>query len=306
LPNQKFETLEINSRGLRSRELNEHDTRPKCFILGGSVAWGFGSSSNSKTFAYLLEDELKSTYGFDVAVINLADQVYSSIEEIKSFIFSVENYAPSYIVTLSGHNDISRGFRGNKFKQFGHEQLKFLDWGIKSGMINGLSVPKILRGLSIRINEKLKTVATNKLDYLSETSFDTSDKEDIPLELLTLKMNVINSYCIAREISVVHVLQPYLEFKLYKSDYESKLVEENGKEKNKYFVAKYELFRERYRKLVDKDGAESIQYVDATHWFDETGESIFFDPVHFSDRGQEIFTRRFTKYFVSRMLMKGI
>ena len=306
LPNQKLETLQINSRGLRSRELNEQDHRPRCVILGGSVAWGFGSSSNSKTFAYLLENELANTYGVEIAVINLSDQVYSSVEEIKSFIFSVETFNPSYVVSLSGHNDISRGFRGNKFKQFGHEQLAFLNWGIESGLINGLSASSILRGIFIRVSEKLTSIAENKPNYLSQTSFDTSDKENIPLELLKLKMNVINDYCSARDISAVHVLQPYLHFKLNKSEYEARLAENNGKEKTEYFVAKYELFRDSYQNLVDEYDSESIQQVDATRWFDGTDESIFIDPVHFSDRGYEIFTNKFAEYFVSHVLMKDI
>ena len=149
-------------------------------------------------------------------------------------------------------------------------------------------------------------MSNNKLGYLSQTSFDTNDKEKIPLELLTLKLNVINSYCIARKVPVVHVLQPYLHFKLNKSEYEARLAENNGKEKTEYFVAKYALFRESYQKLVDAYDSESIQQVDATRWFDGTDESIFIDPVHFSDRGYEIFTKKFAKYFVSHMLMKDI
>ena len=84
LPNQKYQTLEINNRGLRSRVIDDSDSQERCLILGGSVAWGFGSSSNDYTPAYLLEDCLREDYGLNMSVVNLADQVYSSIEEIKS------------------------------------------------------------------------------------------------------------------------------------------------------------------------------------------------------------------------------
>ena len=57
-------------------------------------------------------------------------------------------------------------------------------------------------------------------------------------------------------------------------------------EKNEFFSSKYKLFREQYFH-PDNDRLNSIIHVDATGWFDGIRQTIFFDPAHFSDSGNE-------------------
>ena len=41
--------------GLRSKSLKSLKYKENCFFLGGSVAWGFGASSNESTPSYQIE-----------------------------------------------------------------------------------------------------------------------------------------------------------------------------------------------------------------------------------------------------------
>ena len=54
-PNQKLKTIFINENGLRNKSLKNLNYKNNCFLLGGSVAWGFGASNNEKTPAYQIE-----------------------------------------------------------------------------------------------------------------------------------------------------------------------------------------------------------------------------------------------------------
>ena len=47
IPNQNFQTININEYGLRNKSFKNLKKNAKnCILLGGSQAWGFGASSN--------------------------------------------------------------------------------------------------------------------------------------------------------------------------------------------------------------------------------------------------------------------
>ena len=54
IPLQKYSTVAINKHGLRNEEIKNYK-RKNILLLGGSLAWGFGASSNLKTPAKLLQ-----------------------------------------------------------------------------------------------------------------------------------------------------------------------------------------------------------------------------------------------------------
>ena len=58
------------------------------------------------------------------------------LEEIKSFIFSVDELNPKMVLVLTGYNDIARSY--NKIiKVTNHEkrEIDFFHWGLRNGLI---------------------------------------------------------------------------------------------------------------------------------------------------------------------------
>ena len=88
IPNQRLKTITINENGLRSKPLKNLKFKNNAILLGGSVAWGFGATSNENIPSYLIEKILFEKYGLEYNVINLAEQMFTSFEELKVFMLS--------------------------------------------------------------------------------------------------------------------------------------------------------------------------------------------------------------------------
>ena len=114
-PNQNLKTIFINENGLRSKNFKDLKFKDNCFLLGGSVAWGFGATSNENTPAYQIEKILSEKYNLDFNVINLSEQSHSSIEELNTFVSSFQELNQKWLFS-SGCNDIHSGYK-NEYNQ---------------------------------------------------------------------------------------------------------------------------------------------------------------------------------------------
>ena len=57
-PSQHNLIFNINSRGFRSPEDTEHNSKSKIILLGGSAAFGQGSISDQETISYIMDKKL--------------------------------------------------------------------------------------------------------------------------------------------------------------------------------------------------------------------------------------------------------
>jgi hypothetical protein len=205
-PNLRLSTIETNEMGLRSKPLKGLNSR-KCVLIGGSFSWGYGASSNSNTPAYILEAMLNG-HGNDVSIVNLADQMYASSQQIKSFIFSVQDLKPSHVICVTGYNDTSQGFK-NIYRNHPkyQETTSFAHWGTQAGLISNES--NLKKAAKLLYHRK----AEYKDPYGDKLTFAHPSKEDIPHEMCGHTVNVIRSYCLANDIKVGFVLEPLVYFK---------------------------------------------------------------------------------------------
>lgn len=105
LPHCTLPGLFINSLGFRSRETAPEtlQTRKKIMIIGESVAFGWGASSNSATFGYLLEDLL----GKDrFTVLNAGVPGSSIVQTIRYYDGYCAQFYPDVLIVFSGWNDL--------------------------------------------------------------------------------------------------------------------------------------------------------------------------------------------------------
>ena len=111
VPNQHFQTVNINDQGFRGPEFSvqKSDNTYRIFFLGGSTAFGSGSTSDGTT----IPGHLQAMYDardlpFEVEVINAGISSVTSYTEhrmIKEQLFDME---PDLFIIYDGWNDASR------------------------------------------------------------------------------------------------------------------------------------------------------------------------------------------------------
>lgn len=279
-PNVSLKTITTNEVGLRSKPVAEW-LEKKCFLIGGSFSWGYGASANEFIPSYLLENKLRDL-DLNISIINLADQMFASPQQIKSFIFSVDELKPEFVICVTGYNDTSQGFR-NIFKNHPTYQSydSFFAWGNNSGIISGESNLRKAAKVIYHRNVKFKD------PYEDCFSYSKPEQNQIPLELTRNTVNQIEGYCLNNDIKVVFVLEPLIYFKKSKTESEMEVLEYVGKEKQKYFEASFDLLR---KEIWDVKNTSC--FIDSNEFLADEKETIFFDDIHMSDYGYKIWTEK--------------
>jgi lysophospholipase L1-like esterase len=283
-PDQKLKTIETNRHGFRSKKLNDYNGK-NYMLLGGSVAWGFGATSNDFIPSYLIEKNLNEKD--NVNVINLADQMYSSVEEVQSFVSYLDEINPKLIITLTGTNDINRAMNNRyKYSSLHSVWLDFFAWGNSLGIIREQSYIKRFIKLFIR-NTKIKNIF--KKDYFNLKDYK---KDKILIKLFKNKIDIINTICEKKNIKVLHCLQPDICFKKNRSSYEEKYYSFLKKNYDyDFIISSFNKLKDQFFKNNNKD---NISYKDLTNCFDDCKETIFFDRSHVSNQGNKIISKKIT------------
>ena len=285
-PSQKFRTISINQNGLRNIEIEELNKNLKnCFVLGGSVAWGFGASANDKILSYQIEKILKKKYGLEYNVINLAEQSYSSIEELNSFIFSFHELNPSMIIIFSGINDINFEYN-NTYKKFlpYEEFLNFYLWGDKLGIFRERNFFKLFLKFIYRFFRKNKKISSHYY------YFKKPEKNNIALNLYKIKIDFIKNFCEQKKIAVFNFLQPDLFFKKNKSQFEIDYEAFEGSEKKEFIMDKLKLFNKEF--FSNQQNKKFLKNLSLLNCFDEFEKTLFIDRSHVSDEGYEVLAKK--------------
>ena len=111
-PNQQFGTIHINALGFRGPEvaIKKPPGRVRIVLLGGSVVWGTGASSDAQTISAHLERRLNAGgSGRRFEVINAGDSGYVTAQEFITFWDRVLVLQPDWVITLDGYNDLYAG-----------------------------------------------------------------------------------------------------------------------------------------------------------------------------------------------------
>lgn len=107
-PNQRLATLRVNKLGFRGAEVAVPKPPGVCrvLLLGGSVAWGFGATSDDTTIAGCLRRQLsKQSPGQRVEVVNAACPGHVTFQELMLYQAFAASLQPDWVVTVDGVND---------------------------------------------------------------------------------------------------------------------------------------------------------------------------------------------------------
>jgi hypothetical protein len=288
-PNQKLKTLEINENGLRSKSLKNLKFKKNCILLGGSVAWGFGASSNENTPAYKLESFLNTRHKLNYNVINLSEQSHSSIEEMNTFISAYHELKPEMIIIFSGANDANFEFE-KKYKRIDlyDSVLNFYLWGDKIGIFREKNFFKTIIKIFLRYFKKNKTI-DDEFFY-----FKKLDENQYANEMYKTKLDFISNFCEMKKVKVFNILQPDLFFKSKKSQFELDYCEFEGDERKDFFTKKFAEFENFF--FNNKNNKMYVKNLSLLNCFDDYEETIFMDRCHTADKGYEIISEKISNF----------
>lgn len=285
IPNQKLKTISINENGFRSKSLKNPRFKNNVLLLGGSVAWGFGATSNENIPSYLIEKILFEKYGLEYNVINIAEQMFTSFEELKVFMSTADELEPKLVISLSGCNDINAAY-SNKYKSNDLYKISnnFFLWGVKLGIIHEKNFFKKI--IKILLRSYKKSSEFNE-DFLV---IKKPGQKKIAMKLFENKLYWMNNYCRFKNIPIVHILQPDLHFKNYKSEFEQSYIDNIDTEKSKFIS---DSFKELEAKFFSKKiNSENEIYLSFLNIFDNFKNTIYVDKAHTSNEGYKIMAEK--------------
>ncbi len=293
-PNQKLKTISINENGLRNKSIQNFSNKKNCVLLGGSVAWGFGASSNENILSYKVEEILKKKYNINLNIINLAEQSYSSIEELNSFIFSFHELNPSVVIIFSGCNDINYEYLNQYKTNFLYKDfLNFYLWGDKIGIFRERNFFKVLGKIFFKFFRQDKTI--NEDFYY----FKKPLQNNIALKMYNSKIDFIKSLCDIKKIPVFNILQPDLLFKKKKSKFEESYEQFQPIERKNFTKEKYlKLEKEIFNNIKDTKYFKNLSLL---RCFDEFNETIFIDRNHVADKGYKILAEKISNFISNNL-----
>ena len=285
MPNQNLETISTNEKGFRSKSFKNLRFKKNAILLGGSVAWGMGATSNEHTPSYLIEKILFEKYGIEYNIINLAEQMFTSFEETKVFMATADELNPELVISLSGCNDVNTAYF-NVFKSnvLYRNSAEFYLWGSSMGIIYEKNIFKKIIKVLLRIFNKQINIDD---DFLI---IKKPGQKQIASKLLENKIAWINTYCRSKKIPVVNILQPDLAFKKSKSKYEKEYIDSIDDDKLKFLTETFEEIKTKFFNKKLKE--ENELFLNFLNIFDNCEDTIFIDKTHFSNIGNKILAEK--------------
>jgi len=109
IPDQKSDTISINSLGFRGNEfsLQKPDEIYRIFMLGGSTVFGHGATSDQTTIPGYLQEFFRDSSGkYEIEVINSGIQGADSFTELNLIETKLLDLSPDMIIVYDGWNDL--------------------------------------------------------------------------------------------------------------------------------------------------------------------------------------------------------
>ena len=288
-----------NSVGFRTYEFTKKkEDELRIVFLGGSAAWGMGSSSNETNITGHLEKMINDKKTFPknkthCKVFNLAQVCGTQTQDILSLIFYANELEPDYVITYTGWNELITNYEMNenlvkKHKVFPIPELE--GWEPTLLPIIKKKVTKIFFFELLLSNFKIIKffLKTN-----SKKNLNISDR--ISKNLKTYSSIVVRNFKIIENISkafnfkVIHFLQPNIFEQSKLSDYEKSIIN------NPYLTPAgiSAAFKVGYPKLIDVNQRltdDNILSFDISNILNnrEDGVEVFLDFGHVNHIANEI------------------
>lgn len=273
----------VDARGFRGPGPEAKGERKLAFLLGGSTAFGFGSSTNETSLAGAL-NRVQEEFFF----VNAASPSWNSFQELLRFLKQVQNERPALVVDLNGFNDAVNAFtrRDSRFPADAPESYEDLAAQVEE-IRNGDGVAKSLRRLTFwrpfRL-EKVRGLVRQAVPSQGESYRDAGahceQTAGAGAKKYLENMALMHDISGLRGIDLAVFFQP---FRFAPARYENVNLSEEIFGLGPDFRVCYLKFREAVR------AAKTPYIEDISESFHDPAQSdrLFFDSVHFTDQGNE-------------------
>ena len=301
LDNPLPERVQNNSLGFRCREFTPPSPETyRIVLLGGSAAWGSGSTDNSTTIAGYLEKIINNDPGIlgtnkKAECYNLAQLNGHQTQDILSLAFFCETIQPDLILSFTGWNELISTETMNeelldRFGLFYIEEMEGWEPINVSENKNALLKESVKLWLNehFEIAKNLRRSGRNKSGVRTLTFEEMLTKRSL---LFQNHLKIINRLSNSYNADHIQFLQPYLYRKSNLTQQEEKVIKlydevrpvHGGKKMGDYLRNNniYEPMLSEFIKYPKKYGAVH----DLCDMFRDENDTVFHTLVHLNDKG---------------------
>ena len=195
VPNQKSETLSINSLGFRGDEISESKAENtfRIFMLGGSTMFGHGATSDDTTIPGYVQNMLQEKlYNYEIEVINAGIQGADSFDEVNILETKILQLNPDLVIIYDGWNDLREQ---NTYEEISRNWEKICQIGDNSNFDVMIFLQPIAgfgeKPLTNQEQEYVRT-GTNYSDQLLTNFLVDYDQYENELEMLDSCSSTVN------------------------------------------------------------------------------------------------------------------
>ena len=276
-PNQKTDTVTINSHGFRGEEFEKektNDNEYRIFMVGGSVMYGVYATSDDTTISgYLQQFYNELTVDYSIHVINAGANTHESFAETNLVKNKILDFKPDLIVVLDGYNDLY-----SPIKREYHEPT-VLDQIEQYSLI----IRKYYK--TIQFYEFVERVWTKQFDNEPRKQHSEDTMEEKAL-LWKSRWEEVCELGEKENFKVIITLQPLLGVgNKVLTDWELRNVKELT---NQNPASSYHVMQNKLKELETKCTATE----DLTSIFDDEASLIYFDVGHMGDKGNGMIAKK--------------
>ena len=275
-PNQKTDTVTINSHGFRGEEFEEektNDSEYRIFMVGGSVMYGVYATSDDTTIpGYLQQFYNELTVDYDIHVINAGANTHESFAETNLVKNKILDLKPDLIIVLDGYNDLYSTVKREYHEPTGLDQIEQYS----------LVIRKYYK--TIQFYEFLERVWIKQFDNEQKNLNDDTIEEKT--FLWKSRWEEICELGEKENFKVIITLQPILGVgNKVLTDWELRNVKELPDQNP---ISTYLPMQDQLKDLEKKCTATA----DLTDIFDDETGLIYFDYAHMGDKGNGIIAQK--------------
>lgn len=309
IPNQTTSAYKTNSLGFRGNEFSKVKTRGtfRIIILGGSTAWGWGSTSNETTISGYLESQLnKKQHLKKVEVLNFANNAYNSSQEIVLW-REISDYNPDLVIHYTGNNDITVSYLNIKpgwnfpliLESNTSESIfkTFYKGGVLRFEILKQTFTKFIKGF--RLYDSIKY----RFDILFKIKKDIPTYSDSNEIASIFERNMLFSTKVSKSMNVPLLI--FIQPTLFTEDkkvtkWENYML---GRFENDYPGGK-QFYIQTRQQIINKLNENRISFYDTRHLFADIDTDLYYDTAHFNDKGNEVTAEKIANIILNNKIIK--
>ena len=298
-----------NSFGFRTHEFTKKkEDELRIVLIGGSTAWGCGSSSNETNISGYLEEIINNNKKLlgnktHAKVFNLSQALSTITQDTLSIIFYANKLEPDIVINFNGWNEVITNYRLDEKRLNKHKFFYLVEmenWEPTHLPNIRKKILKNLIGRWIIDNFKLFNIFLNKRRKFRSThpqykNFDITDKVSKNLkqnsEIAVNNFNILEKISKGFNFKVIHFLQPNLYRKYYPTESELKVLELYNEHRPIHGGKKFGKFLKNiniYEFICNESEKKYLRVINLLDIFKEEKRSVFYTLVHLNDLGYKI------------------